>query len=96
MTGSNPAKRLSRVASGTSFAAPLVAGTVALMLSHDPNLKQADVWKYLRVNADPLFDNAKVSAWTVKYDLGDATIIGWGLLNSELAVAAVSDIVLPP
>lgn len=38
---------------GTSFAAPLVSGTVALMLEDDPSLTPADVQQRLEETADP-------------------------------------------
>ncbi len=76
--------------SGTSFAAPFVAGTAALMLSHDPNLKHTDVLQILRAHAHPTFDNAEVQAWMVKNDVGDETIMGSGLLNARAAVAALN------
>ncbi len=41
---------------GTSFAAPFVAGTIALMKSHDPTLKPADVQSILQASGTPVFD----------------------------------------
>jgi subtilisin family serine protease len=78
----------SHVTSGSSFAAPFVTGAAALMLAHNPTLKQEDILKFLRAKVDPLTSNPRVTAWMTKYDLGDATIIGAGFLNMENAVTA--------
>ena len=79
----------SEVTSGSSFAAPFVTGGAALMLAHDPALKQSDILKFLRGSSDPMLSNAKVTAWMIKYDVGDPTIIGEGFLNAEGAVDTV-------
>ena len=42
------------IASGTSFAAPLVSGVAALMLSHYPNLTSMQLRAYLTMRADDL------------------------------------------
>jgi hypothetical protein len=47
--------------------------------------------KFIRVNANPIMSNAKVTAWMNKYDIGDPTIIGFGFLDMEDAVASTSD-----
>ncbi len=63
-----------RAGSGTSFAAPYVAGTAALMLSLDPELTPAEIVRALQASAS---------------DLGSAgrdTLTGYGLLNAAAAV----------
>ena len=81
----------SRTSTGSSIAAPFVAGTAALMLAHDPTLKHSDILKFIRVNANPMMANAQAKAWMIQYDLGDPPVIGFGFLDSEDAVAATSD-----
>jgi subtilisin family serine protease len=44
------------VASGTSFAAPQVAGLAALLVSHHPNLSGVSIMRIIRETADPLPD----------------------------------------
>ena len=44
---------------GTSFAAPMVSGIIALMLDVNPNLKPAKIEKILKETADPVADAAK-------------------------------------
>jgi thermitase len=66
-------------ASGTSFAAPVVAGVVALMMSANPNLSSAQIESLL-------FSSAT--------DLGAAgrdIYFGYGRVNSEAAVRAARD-----
>ncbi len=59
--------------SGTSFSAPVVAGTIALMLEANPNLKPAQVRDILQRTATPLPSNF-------------AHEVGAGLLNAHAAV----------
>lgn len=66
--------------SGTSFAAPFVAGVIALMLSKYPGLSTEDVVATLRVQAEDLGEEG----WDTYY--------GWGLVN---AYAAVSQTPIP-
>ncbi|MCC6625839.1 MAG: S8 family serine peptidase [Chloroflexi bacterium] len=64
------------VVNGTSFAAPIVSGVVALMLSVAPSLTPADVRRILEGTAD---------------DIGPAGFdpaAGWGRVNAARAVAA--------
>jgi len=65
--------------SGTSFAAPHVAGLAALMFSANPALTNADVRSVMRATADDV--------GPVGYDTGT----GDGRINAFAAVAAVSD-----
>ncbi|MFW9990974.1 MAG: S8 family serine peptidase [Candidatus Odinarchaeota archaeon] len=68
-------------ASGTSFAAPHVAATAALMLSANPSLK-----------SNP--DIVRLILGRTATDLGDPgrdDLFGWGLLDSGLAVKAATD-----
>jgi hypothetical protein len=64
--------------SGTSFSAPLVAGAVALMLSHNPNLTPAQIDTLLKVTADDLGPEG--------WDPG----FGWGRLNAGQATNIVN------
>jgi type VII secretion-associated serine protease mycosin len=65
--------------SGTSFAAPYVTGTVALMLSADPGLSPAQVRRRLEQTADA----PPAATPSQSY--------GYGMVNSYLAVTAVID-----
>ena len=62
--------------SGTSMAAPVVTGIVALMLQRDPTLTSADVRRHLVGTATPLV-------------YGSLTTTGAGLANAYAAVSAV-------
>ncbi len=77
---------------GTSFAAPIVSGVVALMLQTDPSLTPAEVKTRLEMTADP--PNTAVPD----------SRIGYGIVNPMRAVAGVprpatrnpdADVVLP-
>ena len=71
--------------SGTSFSAPMVAGTVALMLSVNPSLTPAKIRYILRKTA------TKVSGYT--YDSnGWNGAVGYGLLNVLSAVINAMDL----
>ncbi len=69
--------------SGTSMAAPHVAGTVALMLSIRPELTVAEVKQFLFNTIDPI------------PDLQGLTVTG-GRINAFTALQAISGIPLPP
>ena len=60
--------------SGTSMAAPHVAGTVALMLDADPNMTVDNVYDLLKITADDLGEAGK-----------DARF-GWGVIDAYAAV----------
>jgi subtilisin family serine protease len=59
--------------SGTSFSAPIVAGTAALVLSVKPSLSAAGLVSLLEQNAD---------------NIGSSTYFGYGRVNAYKAVAA--------
>jgi subtilisin family serine protease len=61
----------------TSFAAPTVAGVVALMLEKNPTLVQAEVDCILKRSALPITD-APAGVWTSLADEMDATLNGLG------------------
>lgn len=63
---------------GTSFSAPIVAGTVALMMSANPNLTNAEIEKLLYANVDDL----GAAGWD-KY-------FGYGRVNTGAAVKAAA------
>jgi type VII secretion-associated serine protease mycosin len=70
-------------ATGTSFAAPFVTGTVALMLSAHPELTPAQVRDRLEATADP----PPVSVPSTSY--------GYGTLNPYRAVTSLRDDAVP-
>ena len=73
--------------SGTSFAAPYVSGTIALMLSINPSLTPSQIRTILRNTATKIPYYA-TSGWNIQ--------VGYGLLNAYEAVkAALPDIVGP-
>jgi len=61
---------------GTSFATPIVAGTVALMLSVNPCLEPQDIQYILKNTADPITDEANYSG-----------LVGSGRINAYNAVS---------
>ena len=64
--------------SGTSYAAPMVTGTIGLLAAARPELKDTDFQHIIRESAD---------------DIGDPGVdqkTGWGRLNAGRALAAVS------
>ncbi len=54
------------IASGTSFAAPLVSGVAALMLSHYPNLTSMQLRAYLTMRADDLGEEGRDDAIRIR------------------------------
>ena len=63
---------------GTSFAAPLVAGTISLMLSVAPNLTPAQVRQILQDTAKPFSASSSCNT----------SLCGRGIVNAQAAVAA--------
>ena len=76
-------------AAGTSFSAPLVTGTVSLMLARDANLTAGRVQSILEGSTRDFISGTRCSA---------ATLCGAGLLDAGLAVASTvpSSGVAPP
>ncbi len=75
---------------GTSGAAPVVAGTVALMLAANPRLREEDVRRVLCVTAD------KVDPEEASYDAdGWSPFYGCGRVDAGAAVAAVANAAPP-
>jgi serine protease len=71
--------------SGTSMAAPQVAGAVALVRAANPKLRRTSVVRLMKETA------SRPSGWT--------TELGWGILNAEAAVRRALELVqdtLPP
>jgi serine protease len=87
---------------GTSFSAPLVAGTAALMLSAAPTLTPAQVLQYIKSSARPFPQTgagAGVTACTAPTSAAQnsecyctTTTCGAGLLDAGAAVAAVATV----
>lgn len=70
---------------GTSAAAPIVAGTVGLMLSVNPNLTVAEVRRILRSSAD------RVDPVNGSYDNdGHSPLYGFGRVNALRALRGIS------
>ena len=72
--------------SGTSFAAPVVSGVVALMLSVYPNLEEAEIRQILKDTAD------KVGGYDYDWNPsmpGHSRELGYGRVNAQAAVEAV-------
>lgn len=68
------------IANGTSFAAPFVAGVVALMLSDNPELTNEEVIAKLRLQVEDLGEEG----WDQYY--------GWGLAN---AYSVIPEVIIP-
>ena len=72
--------------SGTSAAAPVVSGVLALMFAANPDLTAADARTMLNVTAD------KVHPDEAAYDAsGWSPVYGYGRVNAAAAVLAVSN-----
>jgi len=87
--------------SGTSFSAPTTTGVVALMLSVNGGLSQAQAEAILRSTAMPIpagswdagFPIPHANAWDSSKSLGGAgQQTGWGLVQADGAVAAAMDL----
>ncbi len=82
--------------SGTSFSAPTTTGVVALMLSVNPGLTQAQAESILRSTASPIpadcwyatFPYAHSNCWDASKQTGPGHQTGWGLVQADGAVAA--------
>lgn len=90
---------------GTSFAAPLVAGTAALMLSRNPSLSADDVRRILRETARPFPSQGAEAAVgscsePVTVDTGECyctqSTCGAGMLDTSAAVLAAATKGGPP
>ena len=86
--------------SGTSFSAPTTTGVVALMLSVNPGLTQAQAEKILRSTAMPIptgcwfatFPYTHDNCWDTSKSLGGpGHQTGWGLVQADGAVQAAMD-----
>ena len=69
---------------GTSLSAPFVSGTIALMLSVNPNLTPAEIEQILKLTADPIDDESSYSG-----------LLGAGRLNAYRAVSFTPKITGP-
>jgi serine protease len=69
---------------GTSMAAPITAGVVALMYSVEPTLTFDEVWSILRTTATPFAASSPCSIGTGT----DAQLCGIGIVNAGAAVEA--------
>lgn len=87
--------------SGTSFSAPTTTGVVALMLSVNPGLTQAQAEQILRSTATPIpadcwaatFPYAANNCWDASKSLGGpGHITGWGLVQADGAVTAATSL----
>jgi len=72
-----------RLASGTSFASPFVAGTAALMRQSDPSLRPADISSILRVSGGDNFDGDD--------EFGATTDLTFAQLHIEHALELTQD-----
>ena len=79
--GSNSAFPYEGYGSGTSFAAPLVAGVVSLMYSINPCLTTEDVQTILKTTTDPIVDAAVYPG-----------LVGTGRINAYKAVKKSQDV----
>jgi serine protease len=97
------------VSVGTSFAAPLVAGVAALMVSAKPQLAAADVRSLMRSTARPFptsgappDDGTPVPMCRAPGDFDQlqcyctTTTCGAGMLDAAAAVAAAASVPVPP
>jgi subtilisin family serine protease len=74
--------------SGTSIAAPMVTGAVALMLSHDRSLGQDEIRRLLRANTAPWPAIVHEEAF-INREISELNIAGKGFLDMEKVIKAV-------
>ena len=74
--------------SGTSAAAPLAVGVIALLLSKDPTLTYQEIEDIIKATSD------KIGPYT--YSGGRTAEVGYGRINAFAAVSAVQPPVIPP
>ncbi|MBC9909753.1 S8 family peptidase [Chitinophaga varians] len=73
-----------KIFGGTSGAAPVVAGVCALMLSHNPRLKAADVKQILQLSSRRIGNAAD-------YTNGHSEYYGYGCVNAAAAIDITSN-----
>lgn len=74
----NPPNSTYSGGTGTSFSAPMVAGTAALMLTVNPNLTTDDVEAILKCTARDIYE--------IPYNVHHLNKLGWGRLDAGAAV----------
>ena len=75
---------------GTSMAAPHVSGTIALMLSLNPNMTRSEVMSILRASARPF---PLVSACAMA---GNEGLCGAGMLDTQAALSSIAPVISLP
>ena len=73
--------------SGTSLAAPHVAGCLGLMYSYRPSMTNQEAWRVLNATCDDLLDPDEDDAPTYSDDPGFDEFSGWGIINVSNAVS---------
>jgi serine protease len=84
---------------GTSFAAPQVAGTLALMLSLNPALSHEQLVQGLRASARPHVSSPKIAECSPGNPgrcICTTATCGAGILDADRALIVASGLVLPP
>ena len=79
------------VLSGTSMAAPHVSGTIALLLSVDPDLGPLQLYNALRSTTVTTLGvpPAPITCGDISYDVFPNPIYGWGRIDAKTAVEAI-------
>ncbi len=88
-----PSQSYSRIA-GTSFAAPIVAGTISLMLSVNPNLTVAQIIDGLRRSARPHVVSSRIGVCSAQNPgrcVCTTSTCGAGLLDADEALRFAQD-----